>query len=355
MQIRDKLNQNKLKITFPLLLITLGVVVLATTTGPNKPNIWIVIFNIWPLLLIFTGILGLINRKNAGVFTFLITFGLALFLSNFDRISWTAWEIFFTFWPVLLLSIGIDLAFNQKTNWQLLIAGLLVISIMGTVALLFDSGAVSKSLEKIYIQQPRNDATSGIIHLRPSMSVLNLVSQGSSELLVDGIIKLWNGETTTTSYELQNGMGSYVLESSGMVFLYEPGVKNRAEWEIGVTSRIPVEIVIDQTIGEQHLDLSSLTIGNFTSELRIGNLFINLPSEINFEGTIKLSVGEIMIDVPEGAVLRLIGRPVFGDINYPENFQQQDNYIESVGFNDSENQMILLIDQKVGQVTIRQR
>ena len=349
-------NERKINYIFlPLILISLGFIILVINLGNQNLDVWGVILRIWPLFFIYAGIHGLLFRKRGGLNTFFIIFGLALFLSNFGRISWTTWEILFTYWPVLFVAIGTDLVFSQNTIWQLTIAGLVVISIMGALVLVFDSGVLPKPLNEIQIQQPRQDAASGVITLRPSMSNFKLSSQGNTELLIDGTVKLWDGETTSSSYDVQNTEGSYILESSGMFFLYEPGEKNRAEWDIGVTSRIPVGIVIDQEIGEQYVDLSSLLTEIFTSDLLIGQVNIVFPTDRGFEGKINIGIGEIVIDVPEGAAVRIIGKPIIGGVRYPDNYQKTNEYIETIGFAENETQIILYIDQKIGQVIIRQK
>lgn len=342
-------------ISLAFVLIIFGIVLMSLNLGDQQPDLWEVLIKISPVILIFAGVMGLSSKKNAGLYTFLITFGLALILSNFGRISWSSWEVLFTFGPVLILAVGIDLIFDQKNNWQLLIAGLLVISIMGIIALVFDSGIVSNPLDTVRVKQSSEGATSSSISLSPSVSTLKIKSQGSSELVVEGMVKHWEGETIHSTYEIQNDIGSFNLASSGMLFLYEPGVKNRAEWDLGLSSRMPISLIIDHKIGEQQLDLSSLAIMDFKSNLKYGKFYLLVPSNQSFTGEIKLAFGDIVIDVPEGASVRISGRPVIGSLRYPSSFTQHNDYVESPGFSTSESPVILKIDHLIGQVVIHQK
>ena len=278
-----------------------------------------------------------------------------LLLSNFDRISWKVWEIIFTLWPVLIVAAGIDLMFNQKSTWQLTIAGLLVISIMGILAILFDRGITSRPLEENKLTQARGEATIGFLTIRPSFVMLKLVSQGNSELLITGSTKKWNGERIQSSYEIMNETGNYLLESSGMLFLYEPGVKNRAQWNLGVNSRIPVKIAIDQVVGEQDLDLTGLMIDDFGINLILGKSRIQLPSDQTLQGSIKVNFGEVVVNVPVGVGVRVEGKPVIGGVIVPETYEQINGDFESNNYNRAEYKVVLIINQLIGQVTIHQK
>jgi len=355
MTTHNESEQRNYHLFLPLILITLGLLILISNLGNGEMDLWGVILRIWPLLFVYGGLEGVIRRKNIGVNSFWILFGLALLLSNFGRITWSAWEILFTFWPVLIISVGIDLLFNQKNSWQQLIAGLLVVSIMGMLALLFDAGRIAPAIDVLKISQTRDGATEGVIKIEPTLSFLKLYSHGSSDNLVEGTIKLWSGENSEMSYEIKNNRGFYEIKSSGIVLLYEPGVRNRSDWKIGVSSRIPVNVTIDQIVGEQNLDLTGLDITELDSELVVGKTKIILPSEVSFQGVIKLILGEINIDVPAGVSLRVNGKPVVGGIRAPDSYQKHSGYVVTKNFEEAEYKIVLDIDQIIGQVIIHQR
>jgi hypothetical protein len=343
------------RLFLPLILITSGFLILTYNLGTENADTWGVILKIWPLLFIYFGLEGLAQKKRAASNMFWITFGFALLLSNFAKISWSAWEIVLTFWPVLLVSFGIDLLFSQDTIWQRMIAGLLAVSIMGAIALIFDSGLFYRPLEHEQVDTARGNVRLATIALHPSMSILSLNAQGSPTNLVEGTIEHWAGEKIQSYYETMDDRGYLELKSSGMVFIYEPGVKNRADWNIRITSRIPVILEIDQIIGEQKYDLSGLEIMEFNTSLVIGKTLITLPALTDFQGKLSLVLGEIVIEVPKEVAFRLEGKPILGNVQVPASYQRVDNFFTSPGFDQAEYRIELELDHIIGQVIIRQR
>lgn len=353
----SELNAGKAKhknLVLPLLLITVGVIFIVYNLGSKNSDIWGILLRIWPLLFIYGGLEGLTRGRGIANSTFWIAFGLALLLSNYHRISWTAWEILFTFWPVFLVAIGIDLLFVQRSIRQRILASLLVISILGALALMFDSGMFSNPLNRIKIIQLREGVDLGSISLRPSLSHLKLYAQGSSSYLVEGEVENWEGEQIRDSYVISKKQGDFELESSGMLFIYEPGTSNRAEWNLGITSRIPVLIEIDQVIGVQNLVLTGLNVQSFDSSLVAGEINLTLPVEAQFDSKIELIIGQIAINVPRDVGFRLEGKPVLGSVRFPESYLQSGEDYVSPGFDEKDRKVSMRLEQIVGQVIIYQ-
>ncbi len=352
-------NQNKPRhrvgLFFPLLLITVGLVLLIQNLSGQELAGWGTILRLWPLVLIFGGIDGLIQLQGAGTNIFWITFGLALLLSNFNRISWTTWEILLSLWPVFLVALGIDLVIGRRTIWHRVAAGFIVLLIMGGVVVYFDTGPSLVASQSIKVEQNRLEATQGVVDLEPVVSYLKVYAQGSQELLVDGSLQLWEGEKTERNYEVKDNTGTFSLKSSGFIFIYEPGTGNRANWEVGVSSRIPISIQVDQAVGNIVLDLTELDMERLDSNLALGKTSVILPSGVSFEGTIGQAMGEIVIEVPAGTPLEVIGQPAIGNVSFPPNYVRIGNRFTSPAFSGSEYKVELAINLAIGQVIIRER
>ncbi|MHC1716840.1 MAG: DUF5668 domain-containing protein [Candidatus Dojkabacteria bacterium] len=69
------------KIIFGVILVTLGSLLLIDRTGLLNFDVWASIWTFWPLILILLGIKLFVERKTSGAMI-LITFGTVLFLTN---------------------------------------------------------------------------------------------------------------------------------------------------------------------------------------------------------------------------------------------------------------------------------
>ena len=351
----EKRPSHRISLFFPLMLITVGIVLLWMNLSGQLFTGWGVILRLWPLLLIFGGLDGLVQHQGAAANTFWITFGLALLLSNFNRISWTAWEVLLSLWPVFLVALGVDLVIGRKTIWHQLVAGLVILLVMGGIAIFFDSGPRRTTSDVEKVEQNREGATQGVVHLEPLVGYLKVYAQGSQELLVQCNLQLWGGEKIHRSYEIINDTGTFTLASSGITFIYEPGINNRANWEIGVSSRIPISLKVNQAIGEVFMDFTELQTEKFDISLALGRSSIVLPSDRSLDGNVEAAMGEILIEVPEGTALAVTGKPAIGNVSAPLNYVRDGNRLISPTFAEGKERIEISIGLAIGQVIIRER
>jgi len=352
---KEPTSRRRISLFFPLLLITIGVVFLWQNLGGQKTGAWETLIKLWPLLLIYGGLEGIAFSQGTAVSTFWVTIGLALLLSNLGRITWSPWEIILSLWPVILVAFGVDMVFGKQTIWNRLLAGLIILAVVGGIVFFFDLGSAGQTALPEMIDQVYEDASRATIELEPTVGFLKVYAQGSPEVLVEGKVSLWQGEKLHQEYKVEDEVGRLTLDSSGILFLYEPGVANRASWDIGISSRIPVELRVNQAVGEMSLDLSELQLEGLDFNLAVGSTKVTLPRVGDFEGEISQAIGEFTIYVPEGVALRIDGRPAIGSLVVPEDFLQEGSIYTTPAFDESEPYIDLKIGLAVGQIVVRER
>jgi hypothetical protein len=348
-------KKRRIGLFFPLVLITIGVVLLWQNLSGQRVNAWILILQFWPCILIYGGLEGLALNRGTAANTFWVAFGLALLLSNLGRISWENWEILLGLWPVFIVALGLDLVFGKQNVWGRLAAGAIILLVMGGLVWIFDTGPTSGSYDLTRVVQERGEIEQAEVVLRPTVGFLKLYAQGSVSSLVEGEIRLWDGEKINRDFTVEGRQGYFELTSSGFAFIYEPGTGNRATWEIGVTSRIPVDLEVNQAVGQVTLELSDIKVEGLHTNLAVGSTQVTLPMGAHFTGQIDQALGRVKIIAPEGLALQVTGRPAIGNVFIPEGYERQGNLIQSPGFNESEFQVILNIGLAIGELTIQQR
>jgi hypothetical protein len=348
-------KKKRVGLFLPSLLISMGVIFLWVNLSGQSENGWFLILQFWPIILILGGIDGLYQGKSSAIHTFWISFGLALLLGNMGRLSWTSWEILFGLWPIFVISIGFDFILGGNTVWRRLVAGVLVLLVITGSVWLFDSTSILTPLEELKIEQSRNVITQADIILKPSVGFLKVISQGNTESLVEGNLKVWDGEKVEEVFRVEGDQGVYELSSSGLPFIYQPGTKSRASWVIGVSPRLSVNLVVDQTIGEIELELSDMRVNSIQSNLVFGKTQVNLPSNTRLTGQLVQTMGLLVINVPEDTPLQVKGIPALGNLVLPDDYIREGDLVRSPGFAASQNQVSLTVNLVIGEIIIRQR
>jgi hypothetical protein len=193
------------------------------------------------------------------------------------------------------------------------------------------------------------------VQINPSIGFVKIYAQGSKSTLVEGKLHLWEGETVLQNFQETGSKGIYKINSSGLAFFYFPGLENRADWDIGVNSNLPVSLNVEQLIGESEIELSRLQVQSIRTDMILGITQITLPGDGDFSGEINQVLGEIVIIVPKGTSLVINGRPLLGGVNYPEMYERSGDRITSSKLSDRNNMVELNIDLVIGQVEIRQK
>ena len=122
---------------FPLLLIALGSFLFLSNLGYVQGSAWDIFAKYWPVLLILMGLDGFIKQDGWVWPTFLVGLGTVLLLGNLDLMPISAGAMLARFWPIILVAIGLDVAFGRRgsvgSTIARLVIGLLLIG--GIVAL----------------------------------------------------------------------------------------------------------------------------------------------------------------------------------------------------------------------------
>lgn len=126
---------------FPLLLIALGILLLLNNLGllglPRGEG-WL---RLWPLLLVLLGLDSAFNRGGVAGPSFLIGLGLILLAHNFGMLQVGFWRAVTYLWPLLLIAWGFDFVLPRRSIWLSLIGIVIVLGLLvGALILLSGRG-----------------------------------------------------------------------------------------------------------------------------------------------------------------------------------------------------------------------
>ena len=172
--------------------------------------------------------------------------------------------------------------------------------------------------------------------------------------LAEGNIQVAKHETYRQDYSVTDGEGDFVLTSGDkkafpFVIL---GPTRQLEWKISLNSDVPIKLSSQLTIGELRTNLSGLEIESFSMETIIGKSVVFLPENGDFEGDIKLVIGELIIYVLKDTPIQIETDTALTSVTYPDDYTKIENVILSPQAENAGELIKLAIEQSIGKVRI---
>ena len=340
----------------PLLLITIGVVLLLDTLGMTGGSFWDIFVRFWPVLFIASGLDSVYRREGVASGVFFGGLGVVFLLSNLGYLRIDGWEAIFRLWPVLLVLWGFDVIFGRRSIWSLLGGIVIGLAILGAVSWLIVSppsgaqGIVSHS-----IMQPLQDGIDeASISIEQTSGSLNIASGAEPSVLVAGTIDLDRNEEPYENLKKNGNEAVYELNSGnnlGQSFL-QVGTLDRMDWDLKLNRQVPLELNTQLIMGEQKVNLSGVQVLNHENETIFGESVLILPAEGDFDVSMRVVFGEIKVYVLENTPLRVNLDTAFTSIHYPADYERQEDEILSPAAETADDVIDLFINVPFGSVTI---
>lgn len=329
----------------PILLITIGLVFLGKNIGLIPGEGWETIWRLWPLLLIIGGLDDLFRREGVAWPVLMIGVGTGLLYNYFGPQSWISWTQIIQFWPVILIAIGIDFIFKGQSGWRNLLGILLSIGLIGA-AFLFAFQGVTIQADYVKIdEQITTTMENAEMDLSLSVGVFELGSESRNDKLVYGNIT--PGSVIGDLEEIR-GHASYELVSTRPAFF--PYI---ARWELGLTSSIPLDLAVENSVGEMLLNLADLDLDSLIANQGVGRMFIDLPESIMEEVLIKQGVGIIVLEIPEDIRIAVDAQNGLTRVKFPADFELEDGYYTNPGASRTNADLLIVVEQGIGLVTFQ--
>jgi len=246
-------------------------------------------------------------RPRRGVFwpLLLIALGLIFLLQNFGFISGVSWLAVVSLWPLLLVLVGLDIAFARRWPLPTLVAEVAVIA--AGLALVAYSPNLSPGIfvfgngngpGENDVTVPRGDATQLSLTLNGGATRSYHVSGGATQLVeahsANADLRLRNSGTTRADVRLDQ-------TSSGF---FHP--VNDGDVQIRIASDVPTSLTINVGAGEFDVDLSDVRVTAATVNVGASSMRLVVP-KANGDVAIRMNGGasNIAIVVPDGIEARI--------------------------------------------------
>jgi hypothetical protein len=342
---------------FPLLLIALGLAFLLRNTGIVSGDTWSFILRLWPVLLIAIGLDSLFRRQGIVGAFFWITLGVVLLLATLQVIPLDVWAVLLNLWPLLLVAIGLDLIIGRRSRVGAVISFFFLLIILGAALFVMLGGVWGGfASEGDSITYPLRGANSAEVVLNPGVGSLRIGPLANSDNLVEGRIFSGRGERILTSAVPDQDVEAarFSMMSEGMVKFTPVAPSSRWSWDLQINNSIPLDIEISLGAGTAELDLRELQVRRVQVEQGLGRVTVYLPNQEQAEVYIDGAMGETILVVPRGfpIQIRFDAAMAWGDI--PDEYSRDGSIYRSPAYREGQAALRVEVSQAIGRLYVRE-
>jgi hypothetical protein len=288
----------------------------------------------WPIILITAGVLFLLS--NLGVL---------------DIDFWNLWRL----WPVLLILAGLEIILGRRSALGNIIVLLITIAVIAGVVFLLiaapEALGTSSAGGVERIDEPLDGVERAELGVDFAAGTLQISQLGDSSSLITGELDLATQREPTWDISRSGGQASMTLEYRRGDWMQN--WRRGDEWDLRISPRVGFSLDVNVGAGDATLDLDGLDIRALTVETGAGRTTIILPEDGDFAADISGGVGQVVIEIPDEMAARVQISRGLGDVSVPSRFVRDGDTYQTDDWRTSDNRVDLEIQVGVGQVTIR--
>ncbi|KPL07773.1 hypothetical protein AMJ86_02895 [bacterium SM23_57] len=336
---------------WPILLITVGVVFLLSNLGVLGGDMWENIWRFWPVIFIAIGLDSLFRRNEIAGPIFMVGLGLIFLLSSLDVIGWGTWDTLWRLWPILLVSIGLEIIIGRRSLWVSIVSVVLILVVLGGVVWLFGPQPIKgEGLVGNQVEQSLEDIQQADIIISPAIGDLDVVALQDPGILISGDVITGKNQKVFTDYEISGTTGYYEITSKSTVSF--PGSYSW-NWDLSLTNAIPLGVELKMGAGDMNADLSSLTLSGLEISQGVGEMTVTLASKGTYSVDVNQAIGKVVIEVPREAGVRIEFSRAISSLSMPSGFEQRGDFYYSDNYDQADNKIDVDVSQAIGSISVR--
>lgn len=339
-------------IFWPVLLITVGIVLFLNNTGRILGSTWEVIWNLWPLLFIIGGIDGLVNRSGFAGPVVAIGLGTIFLLGNFGYLPLPALEVLIKFWPVLLIAWGIDLIIGHRGIWSPIVGVLLGLALIaGTYYLAMYSPAFTSANATQPVSLEREGATQATGTLTLPVGEMALGKGAGEKYLVEGTVTASGKVESSVQVNGTSAVFSIRDTTQGTYTPFSGGTSS-FDWNLKLNPAVVYTLSTEVGAGTTEFNLEGLQVKTADLSTGVGKTTIVLPESGNEVVSTSVAVGQTVLQVPQDAAVRIELETALVYPIIPAGFTRSGNVISSPAAAAASEVQVVKVNSAIGLLSI---
>ncbi|MEO8084172.1 MAG: DUF5668 domain-containing protein [Ardenticatenales bacterium] len=288
-------------VLFPVLLIAAGALVLATNFGVVRPDIWVDLLSLWPVLLIGLGLSIMLGGTRLGAFAAAVV--------------------------TLALLAGGTLWLQRWSQGH------------GSTA-------------PILISAPVRGLSTAAIVLAPGVAEVKLAALSSGDPnLIYGMASSGRGRAAQPSFKVTDTSGRFELTEPSPTMLGFGDIRGRI-WDLAVARGVPLAVTVDGGVGRYTLDLTDVTLTSLDLDIGVGNADATLPASGRIAVKVDGGVGSLTLHLPRGLAARVAADVGVGAVHVTGIDKVGDGAWETPDFDAATDRADITLDVGVGAITV---
>ena len=298
----------------------------------------------------------------------LITVGAVLLLANLGLLPEPSWVVLWQLWPLLLIALGVEVLIGRRSTLGAIFSALvLVVLLVAAFGLVFYAPNIpalsalvqEQSWKTQHVEYPLAGVDRAKVELDWTSVPGDVRALAGSDNLIEADVD-YVGELIFDVDAATDG-ARVILDSrsSGPQGWLWPAASDDARWDVRLSPEVELELVLDASSGYGSFDLRGLQISALTLDASSGAIDMMLPAGSSFEAHVDGSSGALTLTVPEDVGVRVTLDGGSGAFHAGERFRlvegevQGDGVWETDGLAAAADTIELTIDQSSGAITIR--
>ncbi len=297
----------------------------------------------------------------------LITIGIVLLLSNFGILPPGSINLLWRFWPLMLVIAGLDILLGRRSALGAIITTVVTIALIVGVVLFalvaFGSPEMvqkfdNATLKHETIQMPLDDITSADVTIDLPSVPVKIYSLSDSNALIEGDLNYFGTLYFDTSVIGEHASVNLDTRSQQLFIVPQLDSEKNPGWQVGLHPRVELDLILDAGSGALDADLSRLDIRTLNIDAGSGDMRIVLPADGQIRAVVDGGSGRIAIQVPEALAAKIILDSGSGIFHADNRFKQSESVVGDKlvwvtdNFAAADNFIELEIDQGSGAVFI---
>ncbi len=281
----------------------------------------------------------------------LVGLGVLLLLETIGVVGWGIWTELWRFWPVLLIALGVNMAFGRRYPW---VAGVLVLvliaaSVWGAAAM---SANGNGNLVSSTYQAPLGNAQSAQVSVDFGAGTLAVHSLPSgSDQLATAQLNTPRAQATVNLVRT----GSQASLEFGFPSTGPFNFGTKANWDIGLSQTPAMGVDVKGGAADMTLDLHDLKVTQLNVNIGAASATVTMPANAGMtEATLESGASSIHIRIPDGVAARITSSSGLSSINVDTSrFPKVNDAWQSPGYDTAADRVDIVLKLGAASVDVR--